>query len=425
MVEKGKSENYKGYLAYLYPVLLFFLFLNLYILTLSANYNFDGVVFSLFLKGAIIKGNPFLHLHYQHLIFQPLSFALYRMFSLKIDPLIFLQILDSVMGAGSASIFYLLSYRISKDKLMSFFLSLSLGFCFSTWFFSTDAEVHIFSIFFVLFSLLFLEEERYTLSAIFASVAVLFHITNIIFLGALWLYKGRKIFYYSLPILSIYLFVPFIRGKQFLAWLFSHFENSPHSWFSLPGVKDLLSDFLSFAKTLTPFFLFSVPLFFISLALIYKFRLKLFWYWLSFVFLFFLFWQPGNFEFKAVIVPAILIVFAYVKRKELSVIISILLFVFNFSFFLRRARPENNSAMKLSMEIASVTEPDAYIYIDEESKKLIIQKAYLPYFFSRRASFWRGEPSSCSIPSYLLSQRLLPIKGMTLSGGALLYNICQ
>lgn len=409
----------------LYPVLLFFLSFNFYLFFLSANYNFDGVVFALFLKEAIVTGNPFIHPHYQHPLYQPLVFGIYKLLFLKIDPLIYLQVLDAVAGALSTALFYLLALKIAGDRIASVFLSLAFSFSFAIWYFSTDSEIHIFSVLFIILSLLFLERENLKLSAVFAAMACMFHITNIFFLVALLIYRGKKVILYSLPVLSIYIIFPIIKGKEFLGWFLSHFTRSSRNWFSIPGLGEFTQHLLSFAKCISPVYLFSVPVFLLALLLMYRYRLKLPWYWFSLVFLFFLFWVPGNFEFKTVLVPAVFISFARIKRREAGIILAILLLIFNFSYFMRRADPHTNRAMQLSEKIASITEPDAWIYVEPENKEMILQKAYLIYFFSRKSSYWHGAPLNCSHPSYLLTRRILPVKGISIYDGIFLYKLCE
>ncbi len=72
------------------PLLVCTVPLLLYAATLSANFNFDGIVFALLLRQSLAVGSPFSHLHFQHLLYGPSTFLFAR--PLPVDPLRALQL---------------------------------------------------------------------------------------------------------------------------------------------------------------------------------------------------------------------------------------------------------------------------------------------------------------------------------------------
>ena len=127
---------------------------------LSARYNFDGTLFSLWLAQAIQTGHLGEYYHPHHLFYGPASYLFYKClaaFGIKFSVVVTLQLLDILFAFSTILLFLILCYQKTKDRFVSIVFGLLLAFSFGFWFFSIEPEVYIgytFSIFVSIFILL-------------------------------------------------------------------------------------------------------------------------------------------------------------------------------------------------------------------------------------------------------------------------------
>jgi len=204
----------------------------IYFLYLPVNYDFDGTVFSQYLRyGLVNNDSTFIH-HPQHPLYMPFNYYLYK----ALNALTGYNVLEYFHLQLSSFIFGLLtlffSYKILSKITVSRFYQVSgvllaaLSYC--LWYYSVEAEVHMPGLFFITagFYLLFYKEgnpfalSRILLTVICFVAAAGFHLTNglivfsIFFIFIIEKQKFSNIFkFYALY--SFFLAV----GLVFFGWL--------------------------------------------------------------------------------------------------------------------------------------------------------------------------------------------------------------
>ncbi|MCK4763005.1 MAG: hypothetical protein KAW12_12485 [Candidatus Aminicenantes bacterium] len=157
MKAKIKTENF--FQKIILGLLFFFIF-YIYLIFLPAAYNFDGTVFSHFLRYALVKNDvkPVLSLH--HLLYYPFAFLSYKLFStlfgLHMLEYYYLQLFS--MFFGLPALFFI--YKIFKALNISDFYKTSgvffIAFSFLFWLFAGETEVHMPGFFFMTAGVYFL-----------------------------------------------------------------------------------------------------------------------------------------------------------------------------------------------------------------------------------------------------------------------------
>jgi len=395
----------KNALSFLLPFFLIFVLFFLYIKTLSLNFNFDGVVYALFLRNSIITKSPFSFLHYQHLVYQPLSYFFYKTLKTNLDPLIFLEFESLFFSILSLILFYLTIKKITKDFIFSSISILFLGFSHIFWYYSVEAEVHSLSFLLVALSLYIISiKECNSISSLFAGLPILSHVLNTFYLisyGLLKIIKKEKellkqfLILISIPSLSYLLLLFYLKSKGNLA---SFFSKRSAASLSLPSLKALFQNMESFGKFFSLgliSYLFAILFWVFILYILIKKRKDKFdfilLYWVLFAFLFHLFWEPFNPELKAPLLILFLLVFlkeVYKIKRWKNFILSIsiiLLFSLNFGFFKSNADDNKNINYKIAISIKKCTPKNSIIIIGGTKKGYVFGKAYIPYFSLREA----------------------------------------
>jgi len=394
----------KNALSFLLPFFSIFSIFFIYLKTLSSNFNFDGVVYALFLRNSIIIKSPLGFLHYQHLLYQPISYFFYKTMKTNLDPLIFLEFESLFFSILSLIFFYLTIKKITKDLFFSSISTLFLGFSHIFWYYSVEAEVHSLSFFLIAFSLYIISiKEDSSISSFFAGLPILSHVLNTFYLisyGLLKIIKKEKellkqfFILISIPTISYLILLFYLKSKGNLA---SFFSKRSAASLSLPSLKAFFQNIESFGKFFSLgliSYLFAFLFWVFILYILIKKRKDTFdfilLYWLLLAFLFHLFWEPFNPELKSPILILFLLVFLKeihkIKKWKYLIIslLTILLFSLNFGFFKSNADANKNINYKIAIQIKNCTPKNSIIIIGGTKKGYIFGKAYIPYFSLRK-----------------------------------------
>jgi hypothetical protein len=164
---------------------MFAAILLFYLLLLTKNYYWDGIFFAQTIEDAP-KLNATL-LHPNHLFYNVLGFLVYRLtlsVGLELRAVEVLQIINCLVSAASAYLFFRILLACFKSIYLSACLTLVFAFSAVWWKFSTDADSYILSVFFLLVSFYlilpgrrprpFLLSGAHTLSMLFHQLALFF-----------------------------------------------------------------------------------------------------------------------------------------------------------------------------------------------------------------------------------------------------------
>ncbi len=409
---------------YLFIGIIFFIAL-VYYSFLPVSYNFDGTVFSHFLRYSIIKNDYISKLHPHHLLYLPLAIITYKAFSfLSGTPLLeyfHLQLISLFFGLLTLIFIYKILLSLTYRHFLSIAGVILIAFSYSFWLFSVEAEVHMPGIFFIvsgLFVLFFHERDskRYITSAILFSLAAGFHLTNILILfSVLLIFITRRI--KIKEILMFYgIYTLFTALQYFLFSILSHsdlisffknvlFGKDPFAGYRISYWSNISIEtlFLSLGSIKNAIFegtnqlfscgLMAILILFLVIGLFkksFKSNINCFLFWMIPYFVFFSLWDTKNIEFKLNIVIPILIIFiisisSLAKISHLIIALMIILtFINNFYFGIRpRTDIQNNKNFLLAELIGEKTDDNSIILIAGNSKGYWYGKIYIPYFAMR------------------------------------------
>lgn len=245
------------------------LLLPVFLLLLSAIYltfptrefYWDGIIYAKFIEDAPGFGAHLFHPN--HLFYNVLGYAAFhtaQSLGLQIRAIYVLQFVTVVFGVLCAGVFYAISKQIFRSRYLSGAMTVLLAFSAAWWRFSTDADVYIISIFFLLISFYLVlpdKEPRPYLTAIAHSFAMFFHELAVLLFPAIVLglifqtvsLERRKriliVAQYSFAAfllvfltycLCFYLLTGTFAVKDFANWVFSY---APQAGFS-PNVRESL-----------------------------------------------------------------------------------------------------------------------------------------------------------------------------------------
>lgn len=412
----------------------FLLIIYIYLVNIPYYYNFDGTVFSNFLRYAILKSDIKLVLQPHHLLYTPLSYISYKILSIttgyNLLEYFHLQLISFFFGILSLLFIYKIFKALRIDNYYRLTGLFFIAFSFLFWISSTDAEVHMPGLFFIISGIYFLFHQRLNLrniiiSSLLFSLSAGFHITNTLIIVSILLFfilnkvKIKKIiqfyFFYSIFISLPFLLLKIFYGINIIKVIIRSIFGDAVSgytgyklerWYGF-SINSLLRSINSIKKSILisnpqvlsiiSFFLFLG----IFIVIIYSFKKnsskKIYCYYIFWIlpFLaFFSFWQPWNYEFKLSIVVPILIMFVFSLNsfdfqkivKPLFFILVILIFLLNFYNYIKPQKDINNNKNYLiSKEIKTKTDQNSTIVIAGTGKgAYIFGKIYIPYFAQRR-----------------------------------------
>lgn len=403
-----------------------------YLVYLPVSYDFDGTVFSHYLRYALLRNDlkPVLQPH--HLLYFPVNYILYKLFfwlfGYQVLEYFHLQLFSLMFGLMSLVIIYRILKHLVESQFFQIMGVILISCTYGFWYYSVEAEVHMAGLFFILwgiYNLLFKPTDLKHLIwiACLFSLAAGFHLTNglIAITVLLFFIYGKKSWILVLKFYLFYLFflaIPYFIFSLFTRIdLFKHFKNilfgknifsgyRINRWETL-SLKSVAGSIQSAGKViLFPFSQFSILLslvllllmvVFIVFFLIKKPEVKrngvLMVFWVLPYLAFFTLWETYNLEFKLNVTIPICILFIYLlsllKQKILknTVIIFLLLGIGFFNYFSRvlpGSRFENNQIYQMAAAIKEKSDKHSIIMIAGcGSDTSIYSKIYIPYFGHR------------------------------------------
>ena len=211
-----------------------------YFIFLPVSYDYDGTVFSQYLRYSLLEDNlrPVIQTH--HLFYFPLNFlaykALHQLTGYQVLEYFHLQLFSLLFGLLTLMMCYRIMRKIIPDPgfplLGMWLLALTWGF----WSYSVEAEVHMAGLFFVVGGVYFLffkhpSPKNRILASLFLALSAGFHLTNILICFSVLFYfiQKRRSFgealkfylFYGIFILIPFLIYAVMTGQN----LVSHFVN--------------------------------------------------------------------------------------------------------------------------------------------------------------------------------------------------------
>jgi len=161
-------------------VLVFsFLLLSIYLVFPTREFYWDGIIYAQFIENTPDFGAHLFHPN--HLFYNVIGYIAFnaaQSFGLQLRAIYVLQFVTTIFGVLCAIVFYRISKHIFRSRYLSAAMTALLAFSAAWWRFSTDADVYIISIFFLLVGFYLVlpnKEPRPYLAAIAHSFAMFFH----------------------------------------------------------------------------------------------------------------------------------------------------------------------------------------------------------------------------------------------------------
>lgn len=416
----------------------------IYFIHLPVSYDFDGTVFSHYLRYALLKNDLAATAQPHHPLYMPVNYLIYKGLNAAVGYNVLeyfhLQLFSLCFGLLTLWVSYKIIKQMTDRPWFHFLGTAFIAFIYGTWYYSVEAEVHMAGLFFVaagVYLLFFKPGSRdslkhMALASFSFALAAGFHLTNgLIALSVLFIFIiEKKSFKKILQFFSCYLFflllmlagsVSAVTGKLDLLHFYKEqlfgkdvlagYKISYWTGFSFGSLWDSIK---SVAHGLfvpgIPFLSFlSILLLSIAAALIIyagiKSKNKTYYklgLWLLPYFIFFTFWDHGNTEFKLNVILPFSILFivstavllqnktGFFRTGVFTFIFIILLatFLINFYFYVKPANQlQNNRSYLVAEAIGKATPPPSVIVIGGCGSDLSIHnKIYISYF-ARRKTF--------------------------------------
>ncbi len=415
----------------------------IYFSFLPVNYDFDGTVFSQYLRYALVKNDLSVTHQPQHPLYIPINYLLYngvkKTVGYNVLEYFHLQLFSLCFGLLTLWVTYKIIKQITgPDQRFLQIAGMALAaFVYGSWYYSVEAEVHMAGLFFVaagMYLLFFKPGDRDKLTRTVAAsicfvLAAGFHLTNgLIAVAVLFVFILEKksigkifrffAFYGVFLLLELSIFtlaskinlVDFyknqLQGNDILAghkigyWTGLSISGL---WGSLKSVANGILVPASPTLTALSFLLLACGAAFIIYAGV-KSKNKLYYIlgaWMLPYFIFFTFWNHRNLEFKLNVVLPFIILFTasaafFIRRMQnktgvslanTGILILILsVFLINFYYYMKPANNlENNLNYLAAVTIEKVTPPQAVIVIAGCGSDLSIHnKIYISYFAARK-----------------------------------------
>lgn len=416
----------------------------IYLIHLPVSYDFDGTVFSHYLRYALLKNDLAVTAQPHHPLYMPVNYLIYKGLQAAAGynalEYFHLQLFSLCFGLLTLWVSYKIIKQMTDQPWFHFVGTAFIAFIYGIWYYSVEAEVHMAGLFFVASGvyLLFFKPgspvslKRMALASFSFALAAGFHLTNgLIALSVLIIFIiEKKTFKKIVQFFSFYLLflllmlmgsvsaltgklnlLSFYKDQLFGKDVLAGYKISYWTGFSFGSLWDSLK---SVAHGLfvpgTPLLSFlSILLLSTAAALIIyagiKSKNKIYYklgLWMLPYFIFFTFWDLGNTEFKLnVILPFVILFTAsaavFLKNKtgtfrtvSFTFIFIFLLstFLINFYFFIKPANHlQNNHNYLVAEAIGKATPPQSVIVIGGCGSDLSIHnKIYISYF-ARRKTF--------------------------------------
>ncbi|MCP5104814.1 MAG: DUF2723 domain-containing protein [bacterium] len=429
------------------PALILLFIALIYFIYLPVSYDFDGTVFSQYLRFAVLQNDLITTAQPQHPLYIPLNYLIYK--PLKTitgyNPMEYfhLQLFSLCFGLLTLWLTYLIIKKLTDRKFFQISGIALAAFCYGTWYYSVEAEVHMAGLFFVtagVYLLFFYNKKffggpgggfskkppgRTILAALCFALAAGFHLTNglIVFSVLLIFIMDKepfaKIFrfflFYALFLLAELSFFALVwkinlfdfyrnqlmgqdvlAGYQISYWKSFSLDNL---WGSVTSVAHGLVNAATPLLNIFSIILLLAGVFFIIWTAVKKKDRTIYYKlgaWMLPYFIFFTFWDHRNTEFKLnVILPFIILVVVSAasvfqdRRKAVYLIFgafTLCIFLLNFYFFVKPANDiESNRNYQVAEAIRRVTPSGSIIVIGGCGTDLSIHnKIYISYFSFRK-----------------------------------------
>lgn len=413
----------------------------IYLTFFPVNYDFDGTVFSHYLRYGLMKNDLQTIQQPQHPLYMPINYLLYKALNLTLDynPLEYfhLQLFSLLFGLLTLWLSYKMIRKLTDRRFFQVAGMILISACYAIWYYSVEAEVHITGLFFItagIYLLFFKPEnsQRWThalaAAACFA-LAAGFHLTNgLIAISILLIFIAEKkpfvkifqffSFYVVLLLLELAIFawvsnvnlIQFYKNQLLGRDVLAGYKISYWSGFSISAPWESLKSVANgiLLPTSPVLAVLSMLLFLAAAVLVVRgfvcckngerknyYRLGL---WMLPYFVFFSFWDHRNIEFKLNVILPLLILsivsaarFTQKKTKAVPVIviaITVILMVGGVNFYssiLPANNLENNVNYQAAEAVAKATPPQSIIVIGGCGSELSIHnKIYIPYFALRK-----------------------------------------
>lgn len=424
------------------PALMILLIGLIYLSFLPVNYDFDGTVFSQYLRYALVKNDLSVTHQPQHPLYTPLNYLLYnglkKAVGYNVLEYFHLQLFSLCFGLLTLWVTHKIIKQVAgPDRRFLQIAGMALAaFAYGPWYYSVEAEVHMAGLFFVAAGmyLLFFKPDpdkltRTVAASLCFALAAGFHLTNgLIAVAVLLVFILEKksigkivrffVFYAVFLLLELSIFaiaskinlLDFYKNQLQGNDILAGHKISYWTGLSIGGLwgsfKSVANGFLvsasPFLTTISFFLLVSGVAFILYTAI--KSKNKDFYKlgaWMLPYFIFFTFWDHRNLEFKLnVVLPFIILFIAsaafFIRRIQnktgvslanTGILILILsIFLSNFYFYMKPAgNLENNRNYQAAAAIEKVTPPQAVIVIAGCGSDLSIHnKIYISYFAARK-----------------------------------------
>jgi hypothetical protein len=413
----------------------------IYLIFFPVNYDFDGTVFSHYLRFGLMKKDLKTIQQPQHPLYMPVNYLLYKALNLTLgyNPLEYfhLQLFSLLFGLLTLRLSYKIIRRLTDQRFFQVAGMILIAACYGIWYYSVEAEVHITGLFFItagIYLLFFKPENSHRWTHALAAAACFalaagFHLTNgLIAISLLLIFIVEKkpcakvfqffSFYAVLLLLELAIFAwvsnvnlfQFYKNQLLGQDVLAGYKISYWSGFSISAPWESLKSvahgiLLPTSPVLT---VLSMLLLLAAAVLVVHgfvqckneqrknyYRLGL---WMLPYFVFFSFWDHRNIEFKLNVILPLLILsavsaarIAQKKTKSIPVIViatSVILIIGGVNFcssILPANNLENNINYQAAEAVAKATPPQSIIVIGGCGSELsIYNKIYIPYFALRK-----------------------------------------
>ena len=431
------------------PLLLFFsIILYVYLVFLPVTYNYDGTVFSHYLRYALLKSDVQSILQLHHLLYFPLSYVTYKtantLFAYQPLEYFHLQMLSLLFAVLSLIFIYKILKAIKIPVFYQYSGIFLIAFSNLFWIQAVEAEVHMAGLFFIISGIYFLwfkddSPKNLVISALLLSLSTGFHLINgLITISVLAAFIVRKVkfkrifhfyllytLFFSLPyiFLKITARIPLLATARDILIGKGKLTGYTYTGTSLSRWKGLSANSLLHNATAVKNSILSPESDILGFILLFLMLLLpiiiwkqsknhavqfLYFIWALPFFIFFNFWQPGNSEFKLNVVVPILLAFTFAlqtcawQKWLRPALVGLILLIGSWNLFMAiipQNRLTDNSNYQLALAINEQTESNSTIVIAGSGKNSYLYgKIYLPYFALRNTIVldWRlGKKFTC------------------------------
>jgi hypothetical protein len=162
----------------------------IYVMTLTANYFWDGITFASWIEKVASGQDGATRLfHQNHLLYNGVGYVLYRVargIGLSVRALTVLQLANAVFGSFAIALFFQIAERMMRNRYAAVLSSIVLGLSAVWWKLSTDADAYILSVLLILVCLKTLlgPSPRWYIAGLALAGAMLIHELASLFLLA-------------------------------------------------------------------------------------------------------------------------------------------------------------------------------------------------------------------------------------------------